>query len=290
MISDWYDGWYDNSCSNQSCLTDNFGDLNLKVYRCASSPTDGGGTTTTTTTAPPTGGGGGAPTPGQFAPTGGIVAGATTERQGEVLGAACELYLLKYIKLGADNDPEEVKKLESFLNEYLGLDLPIDGVYDKRDFEAVKQFQLLMKDKILGPWVELGCLPNVNTPTGYVYKTTKWAINSSFCPELYPDLSNEKCYGLGIGLGRDQGEVLGETIAQAEEGAPVSERVAEEPTTELTTETTEPTTETTEPTTETITEEGEIPEVKAQTWLWVIIIIAVLGGAGYFLFTPKKKA
>ena len=242
------------------------------------------GGVTTATTVPPTGGGG-APITGTVIPTGGVVAGATTGG-GVVAGATtvkCEPYLLSYIKLGGDNDPEEVKKLESFLNEFLGLDLPIDGIYDLNDFNAVKQFQLLMKDKVLAPWVEIGCLPNVDTPTGYVYKTTIWAINSFFCSEEKtelpkPDLSNEICHGYGLEgiVGQaptGQGQVLGEEVAKEGETA-----------------TTETPPETTPEETPPTTTEGEtqVTTAKSQDWLWAILILAILGGAGYFLFFKKK--
>jgi hypothetical protein len=241
-------------------------------------------TTTTTTIVPPPPGGG-APITGTVIPTGGVVAGATTGG-GVVAGATtvkCEPYLLSYIKLGGDNDPEEVKKLESFLNEFLGLDLPIDGIYDLNDFNAVKQFQLLMKDKVLAPWVEIGCLPNVNTPTGYVYKTTIWAINNLFCSEEKtelpkPDLSNEICHGYGLEgiVGQaptGQGQVLGEEVAKEGETA-----------------TTETPSETTPEETPPTTTEGEtqVTTAKSQDWLWAILILAILGGAGYFLFFKKK--
>ena len=216
---------------------------------------------TTTTTVPPTGGGGG-PT-GSYVP---VVAGAATE-QGQVAGAstACNPYLLKYIKLGADNDPEEVKKLESFLNEYLGVDLPINGIYEEADYNAVKQFQLLMKDDVLAPWVLVGCLPSDITPTGYVYRTTKWTINNFFCPEPRPDVSDETCTGgIIIGLG-EEGAVLGEA-------------------------TTTPTT-TTETTPLETTGPNVAPETEAkpsQNWLWYLIGLIVVGG-GIYLVLRKKK-
>jgi len=220
---------------------------------------------TTTTTVPPviTGGFG-----GQYIVPTGVVAGAATE-QGQVAGAStgCNPYLLKYIKLGADNDPEEVKKLESFLNEQLGLDLPIDGIYDQRDYEAVKQFQLLLKDKVLAPWVAIGCLPNIDTPTGYVYRTTKWTINSFFCPESGPDVSDEKCEGIIIiGLGEEEGAVLGEATTT--------------PTT---------TTETTplEETGTTGTPENGVKP--SYNWLWYLIGIIVIGGVVYLAYSKRKK-
>jgi hypothetical protein len=162
--------------------------------------------TTTTTTVPPTGPG---PT-GSYVP---VVAGAATE-QGQVAGAsaACNPYLLKFIKLGASNDPEEVKKLQSFLNGYLGLALPVSGIYDEITYNAVKQFQLLLKNEVLAPWVAINCLPSENIATGYVYRTTKWAINNMFCPILKPDVSDEKCEGgIIIGFGEGDGTVLGES-------------------------------------------------------------------------------
>jgi len=124
----------------------------------------------------------------------GTVLGAATEKE-EV---ACTPYLLEYIKLGAHNNPEEVKKLQLFLNEYLGLNLEVSGIYDQATYKAVKQFQLLMKDDILAPWVAVGCLPSENIATGYVYRTTKWAINNIFCPELKPDVSDETCKYIGF--------------------------------------------------------------------------------------------
>ncbi len=34
VISDWYDDWYESNCSNQSCLSDNEGTIDLNVYKC----------------------------------------------------------------------------------------------------------------------------------------------------------------------------------------------------------------------------------------------------------------
>jgi len=249
------------SCNEDTwqCIVSETGtDLDTCTAACqAPSPT-------TTTTVPP--GPTGAPIGGQFAPPTGVVAGAATQ-QGQVAGVstACNPYLLKYIKLGADNDPEEVKKLESFLNEYLGVDLPINGIYEEADYNAVKQFQLLMKDKVLAPWVEVGCLPNIDTPTGYVYRTTEWAINNFFCPESRPDVSDETCTGgIIIGLG-EEGAVLGEATTT--------------PTT---------TTETTPPEETGTTAAPETEAKPSQNWLWYLIGLIVIGG-GIYLVLQKKK-
>ncbi len=116
----------------------------------------------------------------------GRVLGASTE-EGRVLGesTSCGIYLNKYIKLGdKNNDKEEVKKLQVFLNEYLGLKLDVDGFYGLKTYNAVKVFQLKHQNEVLSPWVGVGKLKNENDPTGYVYKTTQRWINMIKCPEL----------------------------------------------------------------------------------------------------------
>ncbi len=64
--------------------------------------------------------------------------------------------------------------LENFLNKYENENLKLNGVFDKKDIEAVKRFQLKYKKDILEPW-------NEKKPTGYVFKTTKNKINSLYC-------------------------------------------------------------------------------------------------------------
>ena len=202
-----------------------------------------------------------------------VVLGAATQQGGggQVAGAstACNPYLLKYIKLGADNDPEEVKKLESFLNEYLGVDLPINGIFEEVDYNAVKEFQFRLKNEILAPWLEIGCLLSIDTPTGYVYRTTEWAINNMFCPISKPDVSDERCEGgIIIGLG-EEGTVLGESTTT--------------PTT--TTETTP--LETTETTGANVAPENGVNP--SQNWIWYLIGIMIIGGAVYLVYSKKNK-
>lgn len=98
--------------------------------------------------------------------------------QGEVLGAslACEPYLGSFIKPGGPNNSEDVIKLQQLLNEMGDVELPITGLYGPLTIEAVKNFQLKYGEDILAPWIPFG-LPNAQTPTGYVYKTTQWKIN-----------------------------------------------------------------------------------------------------------------
>jgi uncharacterized repeat protein (TIGR01451 family) len=111
-----------------------------------------------------------------------VVAPAAT---GQVLGAStsCGIYLDSYIKLGAKNNPAEVKKLQMFLNQDLGINLPITGFYGPLTYSAVNQFQVKYRASVLAPWVQYG-LSNDMNPTGYVYKTTQREINLLECPPL----------------------------------------------------------------------------------------------------------
>ncbi len=122
---------------------------------------------------------------GSGVPTNGLVLGAST---------SCGIYLNDYLQFGAQNDPEEVTKLQSFLNENLGIVLKLNGIYDAQTLAAVNAFQLKYKDEVLAPWVAIGLHDDVNKPTGYVYRTTQRKINDIYCQELnlpIPDLSDE---------------------------------------------------------------------------------------------------
>ena len=127
---------------------------------------------------------------GGGAPLGLVLGAATTD---EEISAVCgEPYLNDYLRMGHKNNPEEVKKLQTFLNKELGLTLPITGFFGKATLNAVKQFQLQNSDQILAPWLPFGL--KIGQPTGYVYKTTKRWINLMECKNLdipMPDLSQD---------------------------------------------------------------------------------------------------
>jgi len=126
---------------------------------------------------PPGGGGGG----------GGTVLGTSTTSTppGVVLGASCGIYLREYIHpIRKDlNNPDEVRKLQIFLNQNLGLSLAVNGDYNDATIAAVNQFQTKYHIEVLAPWVPHG-LPNEFTPTSYVYKTTQRWINLIMCSDL----------------------------------------------------------------------------------------------------------
>lgn len=102
--------------------------------------------------------------------------------QGQVLGASCGLYMDKHIKFGSSkNDSEQVKKLQAFLNKWLGKNLPITGFYGPLTLAAVNEFQAKYGDDVLKPW-------NLSSPTGLVYLSTLKQINKLECPDLSLEL------------------------------------------------------------------------------------------------------
>ncbi|OGZ08326.1 MAG: hypothetical protein A3C93_05990 [Candidatus Lloydbacteria bacterium RIFCSPHIGHO2_02_FULL_54_17] len=116
--------------------------------------------------------------------------------QGEVLGAAtvaetppvpqCNAFLTAHLRRGKDNDPEQVKLLQEFLNEEMSAGLPVTGFFGDLTHEAVKKFQVKYKKEILQPWIDAGYgdIDFGNNGTGYVYKTTLRAINMMKCATL----------------------------------------------------------------------------------------------------------
>ncbi len=120
---------------------------------------------------------------------------------GEVLGAAtgepvlppsCQAYINEYMKFGRKNNPEEVKKLQQFLNDTLGLNIPVTGYFGTITRDAVKNFQKSQHKEILQPWLDAGWKgKDLENGTGYVFKTTKRWINLMKCQSLeipLPDL------------------------------------------------------------------------------------------------------
>jgi peptidoglycan hydrolase-like protein with peptidoglycan-binding domain len=105
-------------------------------------------------------------------------------------------FLTEYMQISAANDTMEVMKLQAFLNIFKGLfggtENPITGTFGSITDANVKAFQETYRTEVLDPWFEQGIVPH-DRPTGYVYKTTLWKINSMVCPDgaTYPDFSGE---------------------------------------------------------------------------------------------------
>jgi len=145
-------------------------------------PGDGGGSDPGDSVEPTTSNPGGSISGGRRSSVGvplGQVLGAATGPEGE--GECSVPYLNSYLKRGANNDPEEVKKLQIFLNEYMVAGLPVTGFFGPQTFSWVMKFQEVNSNEVLVPWAQAG-LPT--GPTGYVYKTTKRWINILKCPIL----------------------------------------------------------------------------------------------------------
>jgi len=126
-------------------------------------PDDGTGTTTATTT-----------------PT--IETG-----EGEVLGVAtstavCTPLISKYLRPWGSNNTVQVKTLQNFLNVHEGENIEETGFFGRATRAAVERFQLKYADEILLPWLEFGH-KSIEIPTGLVYKTTLWKINSIVCAD-----------------------------------------------------------------------------------------------------------
>jgi hypothetical protein len=115
--------------------------------------------------------------------SGGQVLGAATEEP--ALPPQCSIYLADYLKIGRKNSEEEVKKLQSFLNDVMGLNLPLTGFFGQATHDAVKKFQLKYHKEIIQPWIDAGWGGSIlNNGTGYVYKTTRRWINLMKCQAL----------------------------------------------------------------------------------------------------------
>ncbi len=111
--------------------------------------------------------------------TGGSVLGAFTSNDGTP-ALSCPPFILDYLKIGKNNSKTEVKKLQEFLNWHDTAKLPVTGFFGPATKKAVENYQKKYSTQILKPWVDAG-LMQTSTPTGYVYKTTRWHINSQIC-------------------------------------------------------------------------------------------------------------
>ena len=234
--------------------------------------------------------------------------------EGEVKGvtdppapAECN-YLLEYIKLGADNNPSEVEKLERFLNEFESENLPVNGVYEQADFEAVSRFQEKYLESVLSPWSH-------NAATGYVYITTKKKINEIYCQKAFPLTAEQEAEVASFGkrllsASTESAEASADseypapedTTESYEDEEDVSGRVggAQDETDESEDETTEEAEDQTvaedEKTEDTTTAEDLEDEDKSEVagineyreyllWLAALVIIAIVA----WYYWPKKK-
>ena len=89
-------------------------------------------------------------------------------------------YLREYLRLGANNNPAEVTKLQTFLHNNEGFtNLPVTGFFDTATDQAVRTFQDRYKKDVLDFW-------NLPSNTGYVYFTTQKKVNELYCKREFP--------------------------------------------------------------------------------------------------------
>lgn len=111
--------------------------------------------------------------------SGGGVATSTPSSSGGSGTAQCH-YLKEFIKRGANNNSDEVRKLQAFLQIFEGFtNLAVTGIYDDASYAAVLRFQEKYFADILAPWGH-------DRGTGFVYLTTRKKVNEIYCQKAFP--------------------------------------------------------------------------------------------------------
>lgn len=115
--------------------------------------------------------------------------GGSSSAGGQVAGATTDLcpFLRDYQHISFQNDTYEVNKAKAFFNAYMGKNLALDGIFDQAMFNAVVEFQTMFTQDVLQTWSQKFAFLD-DQPTGYLYQTTRWKINSIMCPgyEAFP--------------------------------------------------------------------------------------------------------
>lgn len=132
----------------------------LEGGQCVDAPTSGGGSSNGGSSGGGGSGGGGG--------GGGSVLGTSAS------STACSIYITTFMRMGQENDPEQVKRMQGILKNFEGADVEETGVYDAKSVAAINAFQLKYADEVLTPW-------GIKTPTGYVFLTTRKKLNEVYC-------------------------------------------------------------------------------------------------------------
>lgn len=161
---------YDPGCHSDNNAENTFSYVatdNDETHASGGAPSGGGGGGGGGGNGPIAGGGGNGPIVGQ-------VLGSSTS----TLPAGCTALLTTYMRMGKkDNNVEEVKKLQQFLNDHIGANLPITGFFGPLTDAAVRKFQTANTGDVLTPW-------GIDASTGFVYQTTQRWINLTNCKTL----------------------------------------------------------------------------------------------------------
>ncbi|PIR83985.1 hypothetical protein COU18_01085 [Candidatus Kaiserbacteria bacterium CG10_big_fil_rev_8_21_14_0_10_51_14] len=135
-----------------------------------------------TNTAPSSGGGGGGgggvsnlivQGPAGFVPSGAVLGASTPPPVAD--GESCDQYLTAFIKSGAKNDENQVRRLQYVLRDFEGFsNIQVNGIYDAATLVAVHAFQTKYASEILAPW-------GISESTGFTYLTTRKKVNEIYC-------------------------------------------------------------------------------------------------------------
>lgn len=92
----------------------------------------------------------------------------------------------EYTQKGWENNPLEVKKLQSFLNTFKdtfgGTENPVTGYFGETTDANVRAFQEHYRSEILDPWSDDKTSLHIRA-NGFVYKTTALKINNIVCSD-----------------------------------------------------------------------------------------------------------
>ncbi|MGB3988163.1 MAG: peptidoglycan-binding domain-containing protein, partial [Minisyncoccales bacterium] len=88
-------------------------------------------------------------------------------------------YPTQPIRLGADNDPDQVKLLQEFLNLFENAGLEVTGIFTKEDEAALIRWQEKYASDVLSPW-------GLTQGTGFLYTTSLSKMRELFL-ERYPE-------------------------------------------------------------------------------------------------------
>lgn len=123
---------------------------------------------TPTPVTPPTGGNGGnGGNPGSSS-------GSSSSSGSRVAYAYACNQITSFMRYGANNDANQVIKLQTFLRDAEKMNITVNGIFDKQTENAVVAFQNKYNSTIMGPW-------GSSKGSGYVYITTIKQINKIAC-------------------------------------------------------------------------------------------------------------
>lgn len=96
-------------------------------------------------------------------------------------------YFIGFAKKGWNNNREEVRKIQTFLNQNTNAEIVEDGIFGIKTEKAVKDFQQKYFMQIIAPWIDV---TGLQKPSGWWFKTTAaWANSLLGCPTVVSDFS-----------------------------------------------------------------------------------------------------